>query len=125
MITPQLQGATLNVTADVMVSTMTFPCHPVEKDETNGTQAKTQLHCNVHTSNPLGEQNSLSVHEIESTDRSEYCYLLTGDMYTKDFTSTPSLGHRMPNTNGESHVVHNTTAERTPHLLNSKNNFKI
>ena len=36
MITPQLQGATLNITADVMVSTVTFPCHPVEKDETYG-----------------------------------------------------------------------------------------
>ena len=41
MITPQLQGATLNVTADVLVSTMTFPCHPVEKDETNGNKTKT------------------------------------------------------------------------------------
>ena len=79
----------------------------------------------MHTSNPLGEQNSLSVHEIESTDRSEYCYLLTGDMYSKDFASTSSLGHRMPNTNGESCVLHNTTAECIPHLLNSKNNFKI
>ena len=91
MLTPQLQGATLNITADVMVSTMTFPCHPMEKDETNGTQAKTWLHCNIHTSDPLGEQSSLSVHETESTDRSKYCYLLTGDMYTKDFTSPPAF----------------------------------
>ena len=56
-ITPQLQGAALNITADVMVSTVTFPGHPVEKEETNGNKTKTQLHCHVHTSNPLGEQN--------------------------------------------------------------------
>ena len=87
MLTPQLQGATLNITADVMVSTMTFPCHPMEKDETNGTQAKTWLHCNIHTSDPLGEQNCLSIYEIQATDRSEYCHLLTGGMYTKAFTS--------------------------------------
>ena len=91
MLTPQLQGATLNITADVMVSTVTFPCHPVEKDETNCNQAKTQLPCNVHTSNPLGEQNSSSVHEIQAIEKSKYCYLLTGDMYTKDFTSLPAF----------------------------------
>ena len=91
MITPQLQGATLNITADVMVSTVTFPCHPVEKDETNCNQAKTQLPCNVHTSNPLGEQNSSSVHEIQAIEKSKYCYLLTGDMYTKGFTSLPAF----------------------------------
>ena len=44
-ITPQLQGAALNITADVMVPTVTFPGHPVEEDETNGNKAKTQLHC--------------------------------------------------------------------------------
>ena len=31
----------------------------------------------------------------------------------------------MLNTNGESCVVHNTTEECIPHLLNSKNYFKI
>ena len=41
VIIPQLQGATFNITADVMVLTMTFPRHPVEKDETNGNKAKT------------------------------------------------------------------------------------
>ena len=91
MITPQLQGATLNITADVMVSTVTFPCHPVEKDETNCNQGKTQLPCNVHTSDPLGEQNSSSVHEIQAIEKSKYCYLLTADMYTKDFTSLPAF----------------------------------
>ena len=81
MLTPQLQGATLNITADVMVSTMTFPCHPVEKDETNCNKAKTYLPCKVHTSNPLGEQNSSSVHETQAIDKCKYCYLLTGDTY--------------------------------------------
>ena len=42
-------------------------------------------------------------------------YLSTGDMYTK-----ASVEHRMLNTNVESCVVHNTTAECISHLLNSK-----
>ena len=74
-----------------MVSTMTFPCHPVEKDETNCNKAKTYLPCKVHTSNPLGEQNSSSIHEIQAIDKSKYCYVPTGDMYTKDFTSPPAF----------------------------------
>ena len=92
--TPELQFATLNITADISVSTLVFPRHPVEEDETHGNKVKTYLHCLyilIHISDPLGEQSSLSVHETESTDRSKYCYLLTGDMYTKDFTSPPSL----------------------------------
>ena len=74
-----------------MVPTVTFPGHPVEEDETNGDKAKTQLHCHVHTSDPLGEQNRSSIHEIQAIDKSKYCYLLTGDMYTRDFTSPRSL----------------------------------
>ena len=37
----------------------------------------------------------------------------------------PSLEHRMLDTNAESCVVHSTTAEWIPHLLNSKKYFKI
>ena len=45
----------------------------------------------MHTSDPLGEQNSSSVHEIQAIEKSKYCYLLTGDMYTKGFTSLPAF----------------------------------
>ena len=58
---------------------MTSPCHPVEKDVTNGNKVETKLHCITYTSNPLGKQHSLSIHEIKATDGSKYCYLLTGD----------------------------------------------
>ena len=88
--TPELQFATLNITADISVSTLVFPRHPVEEDETHGNKVKTYLHCLyilIHISDPLGEQNCLSIYEIQATDRSEYCHLLTGGMYTKAFTS--------------------------------------
>lgn len=75
----------------------------------------------IYILNPFGEQSSLSVHETESTDRSKYCYLLTETCIPRtSHLPKPSLGHRMPNTNGESRVVHNTTAECIHYLLNSK-----
>ena len=89
--TTELQFATLNITADISVSTLVFPRHPVEKDEIHGNKVKTYLHRVIHISDPLGEQNCLSIYEIQATDRSKYCYLLTGDVYTKEFTSLPSL----------------------------------
>ena len=80
--TPQLHSATLNIIREILVLTVFSPCHPVEKDETNDSKMETCLHYVIHTSNPLQKQKSLSVHEIQATDRSKYCYLLTGDMYT-------------------------------------------
>ena len=77
--TTELQFATPNITADISVSTLVFPRHPVEKDEIRGNKVKTYLHCVIHISDPLGEQNCLSIYEIQATDRSKYCYLLTGD----------------------------------------------
>ena len=47
-------------------------------------------------------------------------YLSTGDMYTK-----ASVEHRMLNTNVESCEVPNSTAKCIPHLLKSKNSFKV
>ena len=89
--TTELQFATPNITADISVSTLVFPRHPVEKDEIRGNKVKTYLHCVIHISDPLGEQNSSSIHEIQAIDKSKYCYLPTGDMYTKDFTSPPAF----------------------------------
>ena len=56
--TPQLHSATLNITPDIFVLTLVSPCHPIEKDETNDDKIETYLHCVIHTSNPLREQNS-------------------------------------------------------------------
>ena len=64
--TPQLHSATLNITREISVSTLVFPRHPVEKDETHGKKVKTYLHCVIHISDPLGEQNCLSIHEIQA-----------------------------------------------------------
>ena len=51
--TPQLHSATLNVTCEITVLTLVFPCHPVEKGKRNDNKIKTYLHCVIHTSNPL------------------------------------------------------------------------
>lgn len=59
--TPQLHSTTLNICPEILVLTVISPCHPAEKDETHGNKVRTYLHCNTHTSNPLGEQNSLSI----------------------------------------------------------------
>ena len=58
MKTPQLHSATLNITGEISVLTVVFPCHPMKKDETNDDKIETYLHCVIHTSNPLREQNS-------------------------------------------------------------------
>jgi hypothetical protein len=77
---------------------MTSPCHPVEKDETNGNKVETKLHYITYTSNPLGKQHSLSLHEIKATDRSKYCYLLLFilEILYQGLHISPkaSLGHR-------------------------------
>lgn len=105
-----------------MVSTMTFPCHPVEKDETNCNKAKTYLPCKVHTTNPLGEQNSSSVHETQAIDKCKYCYLLTGEIHT-----SPPAFTRAQNAEHKCGVLcySQRDCKCIPHLLNSKNYFKI
>ena len=100
---------------------MFSPCHPVEKDETNDNKMETYLHYVIHTSNPLGKQKSLSVHEIQATDRSKYCYLLTGDTYTGDVTSPQTYASTECRTQVLSLVTSTTALQSAFHIyLNPK-----
>lgn len=85
----QLHSTVPNILRDIFVLTVFFPRHPVENGEINGDKVKTHLHCNTHTSNPLGEQNVLPLNGQQATDR--YCYLLNGEMYTKYIASPEAL----------------------------------
>ena len=82
MKNPLLHSTTLNITPEILVLTLVSPFHPVEKDETYGKKVETYLHCVIGTSNPLREQNSLSIQAAAAAKSLQpcptLCYLIDG-----------------------------------------------